>query len=298
MSANIRESIARNLSALNPYSNKTTKDEKIEKVAVAVASRSIKPPEVEEKLSKLTTNDLLGMVSKDRILRLAAGCIAVPILPALVFNPVSIATAVGGAAAVATFAYKDRMDIASQASANLSLFKNKFHIYKYKWFDQANEHLYLGGIPLKNHDHIDIFKDEMNIGTVICLAATEELTEDSITHRPVRPEEWKDAGIHFEHFPTEDFVPLSVSVMDKVADYLNTAITKCEEPGENKKVYIHCKAGVGRTPTAYAGYLIKHKGYAAEDALKRVKEVRPSVNLNENQIKRIHEFEAHIKAQS
>lgn len=52
----------------------------------------------------------------------------------------------------------------------------------------------------------------------------------------------------------------------------------------NKKVYIHCKSGIGRAPTMGAAYFIS-KGYSLYDAIKKIKSTRPFICLSESQIK-------------
>ena len=270
------------------------------KVATATTCGSKGPkgpeePKKEKSYSKLTIKDVLGMIFKDRVLWIVTGFVALSVFAAIASNPITLAASGVGIGIIAILAFMNKKEITYQMSANLSLFKNKFNLLKYTWFEKADKHVYLGALPLKNHDHINKFKKDLNIGTVICMTDKFELKERTITQRPVTPEEWDNAGVTFKHFPTTDFVPVPILVIHEAASYINDTIIRTEKSGSTKKIYIHCKAGVGRTPTVYAGYLLRYKDFSAEEALKYVKKVRPSTNMSKKQKARIHEYGAYLK---
>lgn len=57
----------------------------------------------------------------------------------------------------------------------------------------------------------------------------------------------------------------------------------------NEKAYVHCARGHGRSPTLVAAYFIK-KGMGVGDAIDLIKEKRPSIHLEDAQIKALEEF--------
>ncbi|MBL7036297.1 dual specificity protein phosphatase family protein [Candidatus Microgenomates bacterium] len=57
----------------------------------------------------------------------------------------------------------------------------------------------------------------------------------------------------------------------------------------DKKVYVHCKFGHGRSPTLVAAFLIS-KGKTVSEAIETIKKNRPEVHLNEIQMKALKEF--------
>lgn len=61
----------------------------------------------------------------------------------------------------------------------------------------------------------------------------------------------------------------------------------------NRKVFVHCKAGQGRAPLLCACYLIS-EGATIMDAIKRVQTARPSTNLTPEQSARLREFTSHL----
>ncbi len=83
-----------------------------------------------------------------------------------------------------------------------------------------------------------------------------------------------------DHTPsTPDQLSFGVSTLEKLVDL-------------KKKVYVHCKNGHGRASTLVAAYLI-HKGSTPEEALRVIKEKRPTTHLQDSQLDAISKF-AHL----
>ena len=66
---------------------------------------------------------------------------------------------------------------------------------------------------------------------------------------------------------------MPITDFDK-ADLLNNLDTAVgalsESVAEGGKVYVHCSAGLNRSPTVIIGYLIRHREMTLEDALQWV----------------------------
>ena len=58
------------------------------------------------------------------------------------------------------------------------------------------------------------------------------------------------------------------------------------------KVYVHCGSGVGRAPSIAAAYLIA-EGYPLDEAVAKMKRVRPFIRLLPVQLERLREYEIH-----
>lgn len=102
----------------------------------------------------------------------------------------------------------------------------------------------------------------------------------------------------WEMFP-QDFKYKRIDVIDskysslrpyfqEVADYIHDAVS------QNEKVLVHCVAGVSRSASLVAAYLILTQGYTPLDALKTIRAARPQVNPNESFLNELHTLEPHL----
>lgn len=76
--------------------------------------------------------------------------------------------------------------------------------------------------------------------------------------------------------PTQDQLDTGVAVIDSLVK-------------NNKKVYIHCKNGHGRSPTLLAAYFI-FQGMEVLEAIEKIKSKRPQIHLQEVQINALNKF--------
>lgn len=63
----------------------------------------------------------------------------------------------------------------------------------------------------------------------------------------------------------------------------------------NKKVYVHCQYGHGRSPTLVAAYFIS-KGMSARDAIEKVKTRRPEIHLEPVQRQALENFYSRLSS--
>lgn len=61
------------------------------------------------------------------------------------------------------------------------------------------------------------------------------------------------------------------------------------------KVYVHCWAGVSRSPTLCIAYLMKHRGLSMDDARDYVRKVRPHIRPNWGFEEMLKQFEKTLK---
>jgi atypical dual specificity phosphatase len=77
--------------------------------------------------------------------------------------------------------------------------------------------------------------------------------------------------------PTEDLSAPDMEKIDNTVDYISERIKN------NEPTMVHCAAGIGRTGTILACYLIKYHGLSTKDAIDKVRKERPGSIQSESQ---------------
>ncbi|HID24363.1 MAG TPA: hypothetical protein EYP14_18450, partial [Planctomycetaceae bacterium] len=90
----------------------------------------------------------------------------------------------------------------------------------------------------------------------------------SLTESPLPKSLIEEFGFEYHHVPVRDFTAPTLKQVDQLVRF----ITQRRERG--KVVAVHCGAGLGRTGTVLSCYLVS-RGYSAEDAIDKVRSVRP-----------------------
>ena len=97
----------------------------------------------------------------------------------------------------------------------------------------------------------------------------------TMTEAPL-PESWiKD--VKYLHVPTEDLSAPDIEQIDQTVEFIHERL-QSEEP-----VMVHCAAGIGRTGTILACYLVKYHKLSAKDAIEKVRKERPGSIQSESQ---------------
>ncbi|MFM8659578.1 MAG: dual specificity protein phosphatase family protein [Candidatus Nitrosotenuis sp.] len=103
------------------------------------------------------------------------------------------------------------------------------------------------------------------------------------------PQAWVD-GMQYIHVPTEDLTAPDIDKIDSTVDYIAERI-KNKEP-----VMVHCAAGIGRTGTILASYLIKYKKMSAKEAIELVRKERPGSIQSTSQEIAVSSYEKFLKS--
>lgn len=158
------------------------------------------------------------------------------------------------------------------------------HILRRPWFHPIiQDHLTLGAIPLINYNHVQALKNK-KINAVLTLLEPHEYNQSNLYGCPAKKVDWEQSGI--EHFiiDTPDFTPLSQENIQKGVEFLRKIIQ------DNKgHVYVHCKAGAGRSATIVICYLMQYgpvhgiKKLNVAEAIAYAKKLRPAVRINSRQ---------------
>ena len=97
-------------------------------------------------------------------------------------------------------------------------------------------------------------------------------------------------GLHFLHLPVDDRHAPSQEQLTSAAGWT------LAEFAAGRKVYLHCRSGIGRSPCVACAILMAI-GYSLSDAYAAVRRERPWATLSESQQGALEEFEAGLQRQ-
>lgn len=169
-----------------------------------------------------------------------------------------------------------------QIKYETSLAYTKYGAMDMWWTKIEPFNLYLGALPLKNEGHLEKIS-ELGVTDVLSLVESFEM-KDGWVNTPVKGQDWEGKGISFKQIQAADFLPLKQEEIEEGAQHLNTLLQ------QGRTIYVHCKAGRGRSASIVIVYLMKFQGFSFDKAFELVKEQRPQINLNDQQRGAILEY--------
>ena len=115
------------------------------------------------------------------------------------------------------------------------------------WYSRIDEHVWIGAFPFRR-----IVRELHAEGVRAVVNTCEEYEGPCATY--------EELGIQQLHIPTVDFTPPSVADVDVAVSFIEDHVARGES------VYVHCKAGRGRSATIVLCWLMAAKGISAKDA--------------------------------
>jgi atypical dual specificity phosphatase len=106
----------------------------------------------------------------------------------------------------------------------------------------------------------------------------------NLAEEPLPEEILRNVGILAEHIPVVDFTAPSLKQVERVITMIHFYLEK------NMPVAVHCIAGLGRTGTILACYLVG-EGKSADEAITAIRRWRPGSIEMLDQEAVIHEYE-------
>lgn len=230
-----------------------------------------------------------GIVNSRVFTALAVTAVAVGFLFLLLSNPagwVIAAVAVGVFVAVLfmpTGSTKQMLEFEVSAAVR-ALKKKNFHEIQ---IGRTSGKLFLGAIPNRLTSDGEKLANYEKVGAVLSLNEPRERRPTGLS-LPYQAEDWKAMGVEYKMLNIHDHTLLDNESLDQAADFIYENIKA------GKSVYVHCRAGVGRSAMAIAAYLIKYEYKTAEQAAEIIKTSRPCSTIKKK-IKGLKEFELYVQ---
>ena len=104
------------------------------------------------------------------------------------------------------------------------------------------------------------------------------------------PSDWFNGGdIDYLHLAVEDFGAPNLEELVQAVDFIDQQISS------GRPVMVHCAAGKGRTGAVLAAYLIKKQDLTADQAIDKVRDMRPGSVQSISQETAVSMYEKYLK---
>lgn len=145
------------------------------------------------------------------------------------------------------------------------------------WWDPIDDHVILGAFPFSS----DVQPlAELGVGGIV----------NTCEEFGGRVALYQKHGIEQFYMPTIDFTHPAYDDVCGAVDFIQSHVDK------NQKVYIHCKAGRGRSATVAICWIMKSRQLSAAQAQKYLLEKRGHINQHLTQRPVVQQFEADLKS--
>ena len=101
------------------------------------------------------------------------------------------------------------------------------------------------------------------------------------------PKEWVD-GLEYMHVYSLDLMAPEIEDIDDGVEFIASMMN------DDKPVLVHCAAGKGRTGLLLAAYLIKYHGLSVDQAINKVRSLRPGSIQSEYQELALKLYHKHL----
>ena len=110
----------------------------------------------------------------------------------------------------------------------------------------------------------------------------------SLTELPLHKTLIEEFGFEYKHIPVADLTSPTQEQIEEFVTFVNNLMSS------KKKIVVHCDAGIGRTGTMLACYLV-NKGRSAKNAITEVRKKRPGSIETMGQEETIEKYEEKVQ---
>ena len=140
-----------------------------------------------------------------------------------------------------------------------------------QWWHRIDDRVVLGALPFSK-DVAPLY--ELGVRAVV----------NTCIEYPGPDREYQKLGIEHLRVPTVDFTPPTLEHVDQSMALMR----RVASAGDS--IYVHCKAGRGRSATVVMCWLIEQHGMTPAEAQRRLEEIRPHVNHSLDQREVVQQF--------
>ena len=142
------------------------------------------------------------------------------------------------------------------------------------WNEIGSTGVFLGAQPQYRLGHKTSLAHDLRINAVVTLLEDFEAEPGLWRHDPVTAREWHSLGVATHWVVARDHLALNVSQLDSAVQRLILHVAM------DDRVYVHCKAGVGRSAQVVLAFLVRARQWPLERALGYLSAARPCVNID------------------
>ncbi len=164
-------------------------------------------------------------------------------------------------------------------------------------WNHITDNLILGALPIATEisgmgNHRDKIMEACEakgseLGAVYSIVNHFEIKGENLGLTPVSPEDWKAKNVNHVLVPMDDFGGnIDIHLMKKHVDDMHEVIKS------GKSVYVHCKAGKGRSFSFVVAYLLINTDMDVTQIFGFLREKRPQVSPGKGQFNLIEKFRA------
>lgn len=147
------------------------------------------------------------------------------------------------------------------------------------WWNTIDSSLILGALPLQVK--LEEMLKSIDAPAILSLVEDFELQGLPFCLRPVSKDDWKYRQIPHLQLSLPDMKCLSNDQFDQGIEFIE------EQKAKGRQIYVHCKAGRGRSASLVAAYYAEKYKLDVESALKKIRDKRPLSAPSKKQIQSI-----------